>query len=198
MKAGRHRTFDKNVALDKAMEVFWANGYPGTSLTDLTRVMKINKPSLYSAFGNKEQLYKSVLGRYVQKYGVIHAKYLFETDKSLNERLERYLMSIAKMVTEKDLPGGCLVCISTSEAGGSCLPAAALQVVTDINDVTASSLLDFFCNEEQKGNLSKKQSPETMASYVMSLQFGLAVMARNGARFEELSNVVKISTTVFK
>ena len=56
MKAGRHRVFDKDIALEQAMEVFWTNGFPGTSLSDLTTAMGINKPSLYSAFGNKEEL----------------------------------------------------------------------------------------------------------------------------------------------
>lgn len=198
MKAGRHRTFDTDIALDKAMEVFWTNGYLGTTLTDLTNAMKINKPSLYSAFGNKEELYKSVLDRYVQKHGIIHTKCLFKADESLDKRVGRYLTSIAKMVTAEDLPGGCLVCISTSEIAGNCLPHNALQAVTSINNLTTSSLIDFFGNEKQKGNLSDKQLPKAMANYVMSLQFGLAVMSRNGARFEELSNVIEISTSVFK
>jgi AcrR family transcriptional regulator len=43
------------------MQVFWNNGFPGTSLSDLTAAMGINKPSLYAAFGNKEELYKSSL-----------------------------------------------------------------------------------------------------------------------------------------
>ena len=48
MGAGRQREFDEQVAMDAAMEVFWANGYSGTSLSDLTNAMGINKPSLYA------------------------------------------------------------------------------------------------------------------------------------------------------
>ena len=54
---GRPRAFDSEKALEKALEVFWRKGYDGTSLADLTEAMGINKPSLYSAFGNKEQLF---------------------------------------------------------------------------------------------------------------------------------------------
>ena len=51
-------------ALDRALEVFWARGYEGATLPELTRAMGINRPSLYAAFGNKEQLFRKALGRY--------------------------------------------------------------------------------------------------------------------------------------
>jgi len=193
MKAGRHRTFDKGIALDQAMEVFWSNGYPGTSLSDLTNAMGINKPSLYSAFGNKEKLYKTALERYVEKHGVIHAKYLFLAEKSLNSRVKYYLTSIAEMVTNPNLPSGCLVCISTSEVGGTRIPQDALQTVFEINQVTKSSLTSFFDNEISAGNITSERSAAALANYIMSLQFGLSVMARNGAKLAELNEVIKIS-----
>src|SRR5712691_8727030 len=62
---GRPRAFDPDAALDRAMHVFWAKGYEGASLSDLTRAMRINRPSLYAAFGNKEQLFRKVLDRYM-------------------------------------------------------------------------------------------------------------------------------------
>src|SRR2546427_7219452 len=61
---GRPRAFDADVALDRAMHLFWAKGYEGAALSDLTRAMRINRPSLYAAFGNKEQLFGKVLDRY--------------------------------------------------------------------------------------------------------------------------------------
>src|SRR5207245_10721957 len=64
-RPGRPRAFDPDVALERAMHVFWAKGYEGASLSDLTRAMRINRPSLYAAFGNKEQLFRKVLDRYM-------------------------------------------------------------------------------------------------------------------------------------
>jgi len=198
MKAGRHRTFDKDIALDKAMEVFWKNGYPGTSLTDLTHAMGINKPSLYSAFGNKEALFKTALDRYVQKYGMVHAKHLFAADTRLSGRIQNYLISIAKMLTDPKLPGGCLVCKSTCELDSTCLPSGALQAISKTNDLTTSTFIQFFTAEKTAGNIRHNRSPQMMANYLLTLQFGLAVMAKNGAEFEELYGIIKHSVSQFQ
>ncbi len=64
-RPGRPRAFDPDAALERAMHVFWAKGYEGAALSDLTRAMRINRPSLYAAFGNKEELFRKVLDRYV-------------------------------------------------------------------------------------------------------------------------------------
>src|SRR3984893_4328308 len=64
MPSGRTRQFDVDEALDRALEVFWARGYEGATLPALTRAMGINRPSLYAAFGNKEQLFRKALDRY--------------------------------------------------------------------------------------------------------------------------------------
>ena len=61
---GRPRSFETGKALDAAMKVFWCKGYEGASLSDLTRAMGINRPSLYAAFGDKESLFRKVLDRY--------------------------------------------------------------------------------------------------------------------------------------
>src|SRR6266581_3044247 len=64
MAGGRPRGFDVDEALDRALEVFWRQGYEGTALSDLTAAMGINRPSLYATFGNKESLFRKVLDRY--------------------------------------------------------------------------------------------------------------------------------------
>ena len=61
---GRPRAFDRKAALDAAMRLFWRKGYSATSIADLTAAMGIGSPSLYAAFGSKEQLYAEALDHY--------------------------------------------------------------------------------------------------------------------------------------
>jgi AcrR family transcriptional regulator len=61
---GRPRAFNAEEAMDRAMQVFWRKGYLGTSLSDLTNAMGINRPSIYAGFGNKKSLFRKVLDRY--------------------------------------------------------------------------------------------------------------------------------------
>jgi AcrR family transcriptional regulator len=67
-KMGRPRGFDTAAALDAAMRVFWEKGYEGATLTDLTDAMRINRSSMWAAFGNKEELFKRAFGRYIDTY----------------------------------------------------------------------------------------------------------------------------------
>lgn len=197
MGAGRHREFDKDSALNNAMELFWRDGYNGTSLSDLTAVMGINKPSLYAAFGNKEALFISALNQYVHKHGMPHIHQLNTPNTGLKQRLQNYLQSIARMLTDAKLPGGCFVTTSTCEARSHCLPSDAAHAITEINAETIKAFIGFFANEEQQGNLTSTSSPEVLASYLLTLQYGLAVMARNGTKRNILDKVIEHSISIF-
>ncbi|KGJ96879.1 TetR/AcrR family transcriptional regulator [Colwellia psychrerythraea] len=197
MPAGRHRSFDKELALEKAMLVFWKNGYPGTSLTDLTTAMGINKPSLYAAFGNKERLFNQALLFYLTKHGSYHSEHLLVIKQCLKKRVENYLLSIAKMLTDPDLPKGCFICLSTSELAGSCLPQQTSSEVKGINQQTLSFLHDFFEKEKIAGHADKEVDVGAMANYLLTLQFGLAVAARNGSDLAALKEVITVSIGIF-
>jgi len=197
MTAGRHRSFNKDNALEKAMIVFWQNGYTGTSLTDLTSAMGINKPSLYSAFGNKEELFNQAIALYLEKHGLIHSALLINDQQGLMDRLTNYLLSIAQMLTDKNLPKGCLLCNSTTEVAGSRLPDNSSAEVSSINQQTVAFLTDFFENEKLAGNYAPKHESETMANYLLALQFGLAVSARNGSDMKELTRIIDFSVGSF-
>src|ERR1700759_1462879 len=56
-KRGRPRAYDPDVALSRAMDVFWKDGFAGTSLDELSAATGMNRPSLYGAFGDKRELY---------------------------------------------------------------------------------------------------------------------------------------------
>src|SRR5438067_13575576 len=104
---GRPRAFDPDVALDRAMHVFWARGYEGAALSDLTRAMRINRPSLYAAFGNKEQLFRKVLDRYMDGPVAYFGKAL--AAPKAREVVEEIFLGTVRMADDPKIPAGCLM-----------------------------------------------------------------------------------------
>src|SRR6202166_2783726 len=106
-RMGRPRSFDIDRALDRALVVFWRKGYEGTSLSDLTKAVGVNRPSLYAAFGDKEALFRKALDRYAKG----PAAYLRE---ALNQPTARavaqaLLLGAADLLTDPQHPSGCLM-----------------------------------------------------------------------------------------
>jgi len=106
-KPGRPRAFDPEAALERGMHVFWAKGYEGASLSDLTRAMRINRPSLYAAFGNKEKLFRKVLDRYVAGPLAYFGKAL--AAPKARDVIEQIFFGAAKMAGDPTVPSGCLM-----------------------------------------------------------------------------------------
>jgi TetR/AcrR family transcriptional repressor of nem operon len=57
----RHKEFERQQALEKAMETFWRYGYEGTSIQNLVESMGINRGSLYDTFGDKRSLFLAAI-----------------------------------------------------------------------------------------------------------------------------------------
>src|SRR5579862_2690471 len=108
MTRGRPRQFDIDEALQRAMLVFWRQGYRGTSLDDLTEALEINRPSLYSAFGDKETLFLQVVDYYRDNMIVPAVRKLIE-GKNLREGLQSFFKGFANLVVENETPPGCLI-----------------------------------------------------------------------------------------
>src|SRR4051794_34343050 len=107
MPSGRVRQFDADEALDRALKVFWARGYEAATLPELTRAMGINRPSLYAAFGNKEQLFRKALDRYGAGPVAFVAEALKEpTARGVAEGLFR---GVVRLLGDPSKPRGCMV-----------------------------------------------------------------------------------------
>src|SRR6202158_2147974 len=106
-RIGRPRSFDIDGALDRALRVFWRKGYEGASLSDLTKAVGVNRPSLYAAFGGKEALFRKALDRYLNG----PAAYTQEALKEPTARavVERLLRGAADLNTAPRNPRGCLM-----------------------------------------------------------------------------------------
>jgi len=191
MVAGRPREFDKENALEAAMLVFWRNGYPGTSLADLTNAMAINKPSMYAAFGNKEQLFKASLEQYINQYNFPIFENLFAADQPVEQRLTAYLKSVSRLYAQPDLPAGCMMVNSMCESTGDGIPQSAQSLITDFSERSKQHLIGFFTQEQASGNLNKQRSPLMLAHYLMSIVSGMAVISRDGATVDQLDEMIE-------
>src|SRR6478752_7045260 len=103
---GRPREFDPDEALERALELFWRQGYEGTSLGELTAAMGINRPSLYAAFGNKESLFRKALDRYTDEHMAFIRTALEEP--TARGAIEALLRGYVASVTNPRTPPGCL------------------------------------------------------------------------------------------
>jgi AcrR family transcriptional regulator len=104
---GRPRSFNTEKALDGALRVFWRKGYEGASLSDLTKPMGINRPSLYAAFADKEALFRKALDRYVNsEAGYVQYALKAKTARGFAERL---LLGAAESMSGSGNPSGCLL-----------------------------------------------------------------------------------------
>src|SRR5687768_6804800 len=101
---GRPLAFDQDKALDQALHLFWAHGYEGTSMAELTETLAINKPSIYAAFGNKETLFRKALAKYMDgPVAYVTAALQEATAKRVATTL---LNNAVEVMTKPDSPSG--------------------------------------------------------------------------------------------
>jgi len=188
-RPGRPRAFDPDVALDRAMHVFWAKGYEGASLSDLTRAMRINRPSLYAAFGNKEELFRKVLDRYANGPIAYFAKALAAA--KAREVIEKILLGAANMASDPRLPAGCLLVQGALACGDS---AGSVQKETAARRAASEiALRRRLQRAKREGDLPRNADPAELARYVMTVLQGMAVQGANGAKRDQLRQVARIA-----
>jgi AcrR family transcriptional regulator len=184
---GRPRAFDADVALDRAMHVFWAKGYEGASLSYLTRAMRINRPSLYAAFGNKEQLFRKVLDRYMNGPVAWFGKALAEP--KARDVVEQMFLSTARMAEDSRIPAGCLLV----QGALACGSASARKEVTERRMTAEVALRCRLQRAKREGDLPKGADPTELAHYVITVVRGMAVQAAGGAGQDQLRRVARIA-----
>jgi AcrR family transcriptional regulator len=191
MVRGRPRTFDKDQALDAALAVFWRYGYQGASLSELTESMGLTRPSLYAAFGNKEQLYLAALERYREQQLTRHAKALAsETD--LKQAMRKFLRSVASMLTAEELPGGCMVVNSAVSCDTGALPQRVVAAIGEtVNQSTFGLLRNRLQDELRRRNLPEDTPVAQLADYFSVVMSGMAVMAKMGVTSDRLFDAIE-------
>lgn len=175
---GRPRQYDPDQALAQAMRTFWRNGYAATSMDDLSVATKMNRPSLYNAFGNKRAIYLSLLDRYIATIGeVIHDA--LGSPLSLKQALNRLYRKMLTTYTSSEGEGlGCFL-----------VGTAATEAVRDeeVRARLAGALagvhqaLEVRLHQAQsQGDLARQADVAGLAAIASAVLHSLAVQVRAG------------------
>lgn len=186
---GRPREFDLDKALEQALHVFWRQGYEGTSINDLTQAIGITKPSLYAAFGNKEELFRKALDRYIDGPGGYVQTAMAKP--TVREVVEHLLLGAADAVTNPENPPGCL-----AVQAALCCGDAAESIKQELMSRRAMGEEDLrkrFERAVADGDLPADADAADLARYISAILQGMAVQAAGGASRDELQKVARMA-----
>jgi AcrR family transcriptional regulator len=182
---GRPRTFDPDIALRQALDVFWERGYEGTSLNDLAQAMGIKSASIYACFGSKESLFRQVMALYGATAGEPPRRALRD-GPTAREAIHAMLRATADQITHPEHPHYCMLILAA--------PTGAVENHA-VREFLADRRHDMYV--EIKDRLARDgdlQIPpaglEAMARYYTTVVQGLSIQARDGATRVELETVI--------
>ncbi|MCU1577984.1 MAG: TetR family transcriptional regulator [Rhodoglobus sp.] len=185
---GRPRTFDPDVALQQAMDVFWERGYDGTSLNDLADAMGIASASIYACFGSKEDLFRKVMVLYGTTSGEPPRRALRE-QPTAHAAVHAMLRATADEITRPGTPPGCMLVLAgltgavENEAVRELLADRRRNQFTTIKERLTRGVTD-----EDLG--TPLAGLDAIARYYTTVVHGLSVQARDGATRVELETVI--------
>ena len=184
-RLGRPRGFDADRALDRALAIFWRDGYEGASLPALTKAMGINRPSLYAAFGNKEALFRKA----VERYDAGPARYAPRAlhKPTAREVVEALLEGIIVLLTKPQHPGGCLMVQGVLVSGEN--DSRVRKELASRRASGVAAIRRRFQRAIDEGDLPANADATGLARFVATVMHGLAVQAASGASRKELVRV---------
>jgi AcrR family transcriptional regulator len=172
---GRPREFDISIALQKAMQVFWREGYDAASISILTEAMDINAPSFYSAFGSKENLFCRVLDAYHAPF-VVMATELMSAPQGTLESFQQLLTSSSKSQCGMETVDGCLIVTSgvmvfrqDSEIG---------KKLAELVEINRRMFVARLKKGQRDGDVSPSVNARQIADYVNGLLHAMASVGR--------------------
>jgi TetR/AcrR family transcriptional repressor of nem operon len=187
---GRHKEFNREAVLEKAMLTFWRQGYEGASIRSLIDSMGIHRGSLYDTFGDKRSLFCEALEHYDEKV-VSRAIARLEAPDASMDAIAEFFESVATC------------CANDEERKGCLLVNTAVEMRPDDTDIEQQLGLYFYRIERailqalerarDRGEIDRDSDLKLTAKYLLSSLEGLRVTAKRNPNLATLQGIVKMT-----
>lgn len=189
----RQKEFDPEEVLHRAMELFWARGYEGTSIQDLVKYMGINRQSIYDTFGGKHSLFLQALDRYRE----IQSRKVFEVlDRpgSVKRNLRLLFREVVDTALSEEGRPDCFVGNAMSELAGRCKETAA-RTCNSVGSAERTFQRALQRGKEQ-GELPAIRNTHAVARFLHSSLQWLLLLAKATRDRRLLNDVVRVTLSV--
>ena len=180
---GRPRGFAPDEVLQRVRDVFIEKGFAGASLDELSEAAGLNRPSLYAAFGDKEQLYIHTL-RHYGMHGVAGIDAIFGGKGPVDKRLGQVFKGAIDIYTAPPYPRGCMI-VGTAAVEAPTHPKIA-TAANELLQATEDAFERAFVRAVAEGELAAEPSPAARARLAGTVLHTLAIRARLGTKPAEL------------
>jgi AcrR family transcriptional regulator len=192
---GRPAVFDRAIALQAAMKLFWERGYEGTSFDDLIAAMGISASSFYNSFGSKEALYCEATRSYLEWSGQWFFAILHDPSIDTRTAFARLFEATAEEFTRGDHPLGCMIAL----AGTHCPPDMSniRDMMAEQRAFSESAMAARIGKGVTDGDVPEDTDCDMLAAYYSAVARGLAVQARDGASREKLAQIGRLAMSAW-
>jgi AcrR family transcriptional regulator len=193
---GRPRSFDSEKALEQALGLFWQQGYLGTSYSDLCAETGLSKPSLYAAYGNKEETFLTALDLYVSRY-VLPGIDVLESEPNPREAVRKLLIATVEGLTAKGTPQGCMIASNAACAAAPDVPRVVAIALKAAAKKTPNALAAHLTRAQAARQLPPNTSISALTAFYDTLIAGLSGLAKQGAPRKALMQAVDTAMLIW-
>ena len=185
----RQASFDRNETLKKAMDLFWTNGYQGTSMKDLETALDLRPGSIYSAFGSKEKLYAEALDFYFD----VSSGQLRQTLASASSPLEGLAAHVRRLGCVSDAEPPSRACMLVKTILELPRQEASLRAKTEkLIQETETVFREAFLAAQESGEVDAAADPDLLAARLQSEVFGLRAYAQRSDAAEIIPRLAEL------
>jgi AcrR family transcriptional regulator len=189
---GRPRKFNDDEVLDALVQLFWEHGYEATSMADIVAATGLNKSSLYSSFGSKDELFEMALSRYVDFRTTMLSDVVGNGTRGLDD-IKMFFDYIWVEVNEMGEQRGCLAVNTSAEMGQR--DQGVADIGTRYRNLMRDGITKAFSRAADAGEIPSDKV-DSYASMIVSFIIGTAVIVRSGAPNDEVESHLEAAKAV--